>query len=84
MKSKLYIIISLLLLLFSCSEEGPFNMGNTEECKVNINALTPTTAVISIEIPQNNPNFLINEGNAICLSSNPSFIDAPGSCYIIP
>lgn len=60
MKLKIYLIIAFLGILFSCAEEGPFIIGKLE-CFAELSLRTPTTAVVTLNIPENRDNVIIME-----------------------
>lgn len=52
MKTKLYILASLLFFLLSCTEEGPFTMEKLE-CEIKTSMVTPTAAIVTVTLPPN-------------------------------
>ncbi len=71
MKTKLFIICSVLLSLFSCSEEGPFTMGKLEY-KIEVSNVTSTTALVSVDIPHNPDNLFDMSSNCAMFLVKPN------------
>lgn len=57
MKKILYLIIGLLGISVSCSEEGPFETGKLD-CQITTLFVTPNEAKLHILFPQNEENIL--------------------------
>lgn len=68
MKTKIFFLISLLFILFSCTEDGPFKMGKIE-CEIQESMVTPTTALVTVKLPENND--LIKKIGYVYLSETP-------------
>ncbi|MDE7420575.1 MAG: hypothetical protein K2N35_10235 [Muribaculaceae bacterium] len=64
------ILAVIISLLTACAKEGPYVAGKLE-CEFSPSYITPTSAIVSVSIPQNSENVLtefIDNYYSICLS----------------
>lgn len=70
MKKELYVILSSLLLLISCAEEGPYRLGKLE-CNIDILMSTPTSVFVDVSVPKSDDNGLIVDEYELYLIDHP-------------
>ena len=66
-----YFLYSLLFLLVSCADEGPFEVGQFD-IQTEVDQVTATTAIVKVKIPESKKQ-LLKEFNNLLLNGNYSW-----------
>lgn len=68
-KINIYLLVLTLLSFCSCAEEGPYTLGKLE-CYVEVSSITPSTATVTVSIPDSDDNLFNGSYATILLSDH--------------